>query len=120
MVREGRDFPEVEAKLPELIEEMRTDLCSKPLTSEFISLSNGVSYNAGPIPFFTFYIEEHDELMAKLQVCEQYGAIYDVRRNQVPRWNLAEDSQSTRWGGKPTTPNPLGCPFPFGRFRLFS
>lgn len=77
--------------MPELIEEMRTDLRSKPFTREIIALSKGVSYNAGPIPFFTFYLEEHDELMAKLQVCEHYGAIYDVRRNQVPRWNLAED-----------------------------
>lgn len=81
----------MEAKLPELLEEMRTDLRSKPFTREIIVLSKGVSYNAGPIPFFTFYLEEHDELMAKLQVCEHYGAIYDVRRNQVPRWNLAED-----------------------------
>lgn len=91
MVREGRDFPDLEAKLPELIEEMRTDLRSKPFTREIIALSKGVSYNAGPIPFFTFYLEEHDELMAKLQVREHFGAIYDVRRNQVPRWNLAED-----------------------------
>ncbi|KQS99261.1 hypothetical protein ASG42_27890 [Rhizobium sp. Leaf391] len=45
----------------------------------------------GPIPFFTYYHEDHDELLAKLQICEHYGAIYDIRRNQVPRWNLSED-----------------------------
>ena len=40
---------------------------------------------------FSYYHEGPDELLAKLQICEPYGAIYDVRRNQVPRWNLSED-----------------------------
>ena len=77
--------------MPELIQEMRTDLRTKPFTREIIALSKRLSYNPGPIPFFTYYHEEHDELLGKLQICEHYGAIYDVRRNQVPRWNLRED-----------------------------
>ncbi|HEX7823142.1 MAG TPA: hypothetical protein VF463_21315 [Sphingobium sp.] len=91
VVRKGRDFAGLEAKMPELIEEMRTDLRSKPFTREIIALSKRMSYNPGPIPFFSYYHEDHDELLAKLQICEHYGAIYDVRRNQVPRWNLTED-----------------------------
>jgi hypothetical protein len=35
--------------------------------------------------------EDHDELLAKLPICEHYDAIYDVRRNDVPRWYLSED-----------------------------
>lgn len=77
--------------MPELIEEMRDDLRSKPFTREIIALSKSVSYNPGPIPFFNYFHEEHDELLAKLQICEHYGAIYSVRRNNVPRWNLTED-----------------------------
>ena len=84
MVREGRDFPEVEAKLLELIEEMRTDLCLKPLTREFISLSKGVSYDAGPIPFSTFYLEEHDE-----RCCQRDG-----QESHVPVANGHEQRQN--------------------------
>lgn len=77
--------------MPELIDEIRTDIRSKPFTREIIALSKRVSYNPGEIPFFAYYHEDHDELLAKLQICEHYGAIYDVRRNSVPRWNLSED-----------------------------
>lgn len=91
VVRKGRDFAGLEAKMPKLIEEMRTDLRSKPFTREIIALSKGASYNPGPIPLFCYRHEDHDELLAKLQICEHYGAIYDVRRNQVPRWNFSED-----------------------------
>ncbi len=77
--------------MPELIEEMRADIRSKPFTREIIALSKDVRYNPGEIPFFSYYFEDHDELLAKLQICEHYGAIYDVRRNRVPRWNLSED-----------------------------
>lgn len=77
--------------MPELIEEMRIDLRSKPLTREIIVLSKGVMYTPGAMPFFVYYHEDHSELLAKLQICEHYGAIYDVRMNQVPRWNFGED-----------------------------
>lgn len=91
VVRKGRDFASLEAKMPELIEEMRADLRAHPFTREFIALSKRVSYWSGEIPHFTYFFEEHEELLAKLQVCEHYGAIYDVRRNDVPRWNFTED-----------------------------
>ncbi|KQO76346.1 hypothetical protein ASF20_13410 [Methylobacterium sp. Leaf88] len=77
--------------MPELIGEMRSDIRSKPFTREIIALSRRVSYNPGPIPFFSYFHEDHDELFAKLHICEHYGAIYDVRRNDVPRWNFDED-----------------------------
>lgn len=91
VVRKGRDFASLEAKMPELIEEMRADLRSKPFTRELIALSERHVYISGDIPCFAYFFEEHEELLAKLQVCEHYGAIYDVRRNDVPRWNFTED-----------------------------
>lgn len=91
VVRKGRDFATLETKIPDLIEEMRADLISKPFTREFIALSKRVRYTPGQIPFFTYYLEDHDALLAKLKICEHYGAIYDARRNDVPRWNLSED-----------------------------
>jgi hypothetical protein len=90
-VRKGRDFLALERKLPELLAEMRADLKLKPFTREFIVLSRKVTYNPGPIPYFTYYLEDHDELLAKLQICEHFDAIYDAQRNNVPRWNFSED-----------------------------
>ncbi|WP_148640104.1 hypothetical protein [Aureimonas sp. AU20] len=91
VVRKGRDFASLEAKMPELIGERRTDIHSEPLTREIIALYKYMIYNPGLIPFFCYYYEDHDELLAKLQIFENYGAIYDVRRNDVPRWNFSED-----------------------------
>lgn len=99
VVRKGRDFAALEVMMPELLEEMRTDLRLKPFTREIIALSKRVSYNPGPIPFFSYFHEDHDELLAKLQICEHYDAIYDVRRNQVPRWNLSDDFVEYLLGG---------------------
>lgn len=91
VVRKGRDFAGLEAKMPELVDEMRTDIRSSPFTREIIALSRRVTYGGGTVPYFSYFHEDHDALLAKLQVCEHYGAIYDVRRNEVPRWNLGED-----------------------------
>lgn len=90
-VRKGRDFATLERKLPDLLAEMRADLKLKPFTREFIVLSRNVSYSHGPTPTFTYFLDDHDELLAKLQICEHFDAIYDVRHNSVPRWNFSED-----------------------------
>lgn len=100
-VRKGRDFVSLHAKLPALIDEMRTDLQSKPFTREIIALSKRVTYNPGSIPLFCYFHEDHDDLLAKLQICEHYGAIYDVRRNDVPRWNFSEDFAEYLLGQQP-------------------
>lgn len=91
VIRRGRDFATLEAKVPELIAEMRADIREHPFTREIIALSKRVLYNPGDIPYFVYYFETHDELLGKLQVCEHYGAIYDVRRNDIPRYNFTED-----------------------------
>lgn len=91
VVRQARDFAGLEAKMPELIGEMRTDLRAKPFTREIIALSKQVIYNSGPVPIFAYYYQEHDQLLAKLQICEHYGAVYGVRRDQLRRWNFSED-----------------------------
>jgi hypothetical protein len=70
---------------------MRTDLKRKPFTREIVALSRAAMYNPGPIPFFAYYYDDHDELLAKLQIMENYGAIVDARRNSVPRYNFTED-----------------------------
>ena len=90
-VVQGRSFARLEQKLPELISEMRTDLTKQPLTREFVVLSRRVLYNSGAKPHFTYYFEDHAELLSKLQICENFGAMYDVAFNDVPRFNFTEE-----------------------------
>lgn len=91
VIRRGRNFASLESRIPELVAEMRTDIQPAPFTREFVVLSRRLVYNPGPVPFFCYYHEDHGELLARLQVFEHYGAIYDVRRNDVPRWNFTEE-----------------------------
>lgn len=90
-VVQGRSFLALERKVPDLIAEMRADLKEKPFTREFIVLSRKVMYNPGPTPYFAYYLEDHPEILGKLQICEHFGAIYDVRYNDVPRYNFSEE-----------------------------
>lgn len=90
-VVKGRSFASLENKIPELIAEMREDLKNNKLTREIIVLSKKWSYNSGSKPFFIYYFEDHNDLLSKLQICENYGAIKDVRFNDIYRYNFAEE-----------------------------
>jgi hypothetical protein len=87
----ARNFADLERKMPELIAEMRADLREQRFTREFVVLSNGWSYNSGRTPHFSYFFEDHPELLGKLQICVHYRAIYDVKHNQVDRFNFSED-----------------------------
>jgi hypothetical protein len=86
-----RDFARLEAKMPELIAEMRTDLAENPFVRRFIAISRRVIYNGGSRPEFVYYEDDHEHLIGKLQVCENYGATVEVPINNVPRWEFTED-----------------------------
>jgi hypothetical protein len=86
-----RNFADLERKMPELIAEMRADLRKQRFTREFVALSRKWSYNPGRTPYFSYFFEDHSELLGKLQICVHYRAIYDVKYNQVDRFNFAED-----------------------------
>jgi hypothetical protein len=86
-----RNFADLERKMPELIAEMRADLRQKRFTREFVVLSNNWSYNSGRVPHFSYFFEDHPELLGKLQICVHYRAIYDVKFNDVVRYNFSED-----------------------------
>lgn len=91
VVRKGRNFATLEAKLPELVAEMRADLILHPLVRELIALSKRVSYNSGPALLFQYHYETHDHLLSKIKICQNYGALVDITFNEVPRWNFTED-----------------------------
>jgi hypothetical protein len=90
-VTRARPFPDLEAKAPKLVAEMREDLRSKPLVRQFVLLPNRrVSYNAGS-PQFMYFQDEHEYWSSIMTIMQHAGAIYDSRFNQVPRYNLTEE-----------------------------
>jgi hypothetical protein len=90
-VRKASPFPELERKAPKLVAEMRDDLQQNPLTREFILLERGWLYNPGRTPFFAYYFDEHDQLLAVMTIMEHAGAIYSVKYNDVDRYNFSEE-----------------------------
>jgi hypothetical protein len=90
-VRRASLFPELERKLPKLIEEMRVDLIGKPLTREFIIMSKHWTYNAGRTPLFQYLLEDHDQLLSAMTIMVHYGAIYSIKYNNVDRYNFTEN-----------------------------
>jgi hypothetical protein len=86
-----RSFDRLEAKMPDLIEEMRRDLSGNPFVRRFIAISRKLIYNGGSRPEFAYFEEDHEHLIGKLQVCEKYGATVEVHLNKVPRWEFTED-----------------------------
>jgi hypothetical protein len=90
-VRKASPFADLEKKAPKLVAEMRDDLQENPLTREFILLGRGWLYNPGQTPFFAYYFEEHDQLLAVMTIMEHAGAIYSVKYNDVHRYNFTEE-----------------------------
>jgi hypothetical protein len=86
-------FPQLEKKAPKVFAEMKDDLRKKPLVRQIIILrSRRVSYNYGPTPCFTYFLEDHGgELNSLMTIMVHAGAIYDVTFNDVPRYNLTEE-----------------------------
>lgn len=90
-VKKARPFADLELKSPALLAEMRQDLTNKPLTRQIIILSKRVMYNYGPTPCFTYYYEDHPDIMSLMTIMEHARAIYNVKFNDVPRYNLTEE-----------------------------
>lgn len=95
----ARNFADLERKIPELIAEMRADLSQQRFTRAFVVLSKDWSYISGKTPQFSYYFEDHPELLGKLQICVHYHAIYDVKFNNVDRYNFSENFVDYLLGG---------------------
>lgn len=87
----SRSFEKLERKVPELVAEMRADLSGNPFTREFIVLSKRMTYNGQDTPCFQYFYEDHDELLGKLKVMANYGALVDIKFNAVHRYEMTED-----------------------------
>ncbi|WP_338692444.1 hypothetical protein V5279_40840 [Bradyrhizobium sp. 26S5] len=91
VVRRARPFPDLEKKAPRLLTEMREDLNKRPLVRQIIVLTKGVGYNPGPTPYFVYYHQDHENLLAVMTIMVHVGAIYDITFNDVPRYNFTEE-----------------------------
>lgn len=90
-VRRASPFASLEKKMPALFAEMRADLSAKPLTRQLILLSKRHSYNPGATPFFTYFFEDHPELLSMMTILEHNEAIYSIKFNSVDRYNFTEE-----------------------------
>jgi hypothetical protein len=82
-------FKELEAIMPDILNEMREDLASKPLSREFVILKKGWCYWATGHEL-VYYFEDHPELENKLRILENNGLIKDITREKVSRYKLTE------------------------------
>lgn len=89
-VRKSAPFAKLETKAPTLLAEMKADLQDKPLVRQFILLSKRMMYNAGSVPFFVYFYEDHEYLDSLMTILQHSGAIYDIAFNDVPRYNFTE------------------------------
>lgn len=90
-IRRASPFPDIEKKVPKLVAEMREDLRGQPLVRKFILLSRKVSYNGSEVPYFVYYLEDHEYLQSIMTIMEHSKAIYDVAFNRVPRYHFPEE-----------------------------
>ena len=76
--------------MPELIDEMATDLKANPLFREFILLEKGWMYNSGGKQFLAYYYDDHDNLRAKIQLLENNGLVRETTYNNTLRFVFEE------------------------------
>lgn len=87
----SRSFDRLEQMMPALVAEMRIHIRENQFTRELIVGSKNWSYSGQYRPYFTYHHEDHDELIGKLDVMVNYGALIDVKFNDVFRYQLTED-----------------------------
>lgn len=88
----GAVYMRLERDMAPLLAEMRADLASSPFVREFIVFKRGLVYNHNPRKqIFTYYHDDHDSLLEKMQILENHGLVVDARFNDVPRWHFTEE-----------------------------
>lgn len=79
--------------MPKLLQEMRNDVVSDKtrLVRELIILpSNGVMFNSSKHRF-SYYENEHDDLINQIDLLEEYGFLIDVTPGNTPIYRMKEE-----------------------------
>jgi hypothetical protein len=85
-------FVRIERLMPGLIAEMRKDLADHQLCRELIAISRRVTFcYPSDRRMFTYYFEDHADLLSKLMILQNHGLIRDIRHNDVPRFAIEEE-----------------------------
>jgi hypothetical protein len=87
----SRNFDRLEKMIPDLVTEMRKDILESKFTRELIALNKKWTYNGSERPYFVYYFQDHEELLGKLKVMLNYGALIDIKFNDVYRYEFTED-----------------------------
>jgi Predicted nucleotide-binding protein containing TIR-like domain len=86
---ESDAFAELESMMPELLDEMRTDMAEHRLIREIVVLDRkGNVYNGDAV--FIYHREVHPDLDSKLQILENHGLINEITYNSVDRYRITE------------------------------
>jgi hypothetical protein len=86
-------FKQVEMKMPELIKEMRNDICSENMKScrEFVILpTRSVIFNSKQ-PLFSYFESEHPYLHSNIRILEENGFVTDITKTNTPRYQFTEE-----------------------------
>ena len=91
-VMAGREqvFARMERLMPDLLDEMRNDLASYPLSREFVVFKKGLHY-WGQGHELVYHPDEHDDLENKLLILMNHGLIANITYNNTPRYLIGED-----------------------------
>ncbi len=82
-------FAEVEALMPALIAEMRTDLAINPTVRDFLLLQGRVALSGGPRRF-AYFAEKHDSLRGKVAILENNRYVVDVTPGNTLTFRMSE------------------------------
>lgn len=87
----SRSFERLEEIVPELVAEMREDVANNQYTREIVILDRKWTYNGQDRLYFTYYYDDHENLLSKLNIMKNYGALIDIKFNNIYRYEIAED-----------------------------
>ena len=83
-------YQQIEKLMPELISEVKKDLCEQPLKREFVLLSKKWAYWTSGNEL-SYFFEDHSDLKSKIRILENYGLVHNITFNDVDRYNITED-----------------------------
>jgi hypothetical protein len=85
-------FAKVEAAMPALLDEIRTDLASDSLVREFVALPPGAVFNhPHDMTRFEYRTDVHPGLEGKIRILLNNGYITDVRVSNHPIYRMTEE-----------------------------
>ena len=85
-------FSRLEKIIPEILSEMRNDLCENPFAREFIVFSEKWMYDPDPNnAILCYYFEKHSYLRNKIRILENHGLVCEITYNDVPRFVISEE-----------------------------